>query len=364
MRGLMSERPLLISTLIQHAARYHGDVEIVSHLVDRSIHRYTYAEAERRSRRLARALLRLGIGPATGSAPWPGTASGISSCITASPGSARCATRSTRACSTSRSSTSSTTPRTGCCLSRPASFRWSSGCGRNCRRIAASCCWSRPKPACRCSRCTTSWSTPRAKRASPGPSSTNGPPRRCATRRARPASPRASFTATARPCCTPTACRCPTRSRCRAATRSARSCRCSTPAAGACLMSRPMNGTKLVLPGPHLDGASLYRAVRGGGRHDRPRRADGLARLRGAPRRDRGALLDAAPHPVGRVGGAALDDRVVRPSRRRGLPGLGHDRDEPGRHDGAADGQACRRSTTRAGWRSARSRAGRCSGSI
>jgi acyl-CoA synthetase (AMP-forming)/AMP-acid ligase II len=63
MRGLMSERPLLVSMLIEHAARFHGDVEIVSCLVDRSIHRYTYAEAERRSRRLARALLRLGIAP-------------------------------------------------------------------------------------------------------------------------------------------------------------------------------------------------------------------------------------------------------------------------------------------------------------
>jgi acyl-CoA synthetase (AMP-forming)/AMP-acid ligase II len=63
MRGLMSERPLMISALIEHAARYHGDVEIVSHLGDRSMHRYTYAEAERRSRRLARALQRLGIGP-------------------------------------------------------------------------------------------------------------------------------------------------------------------------------------------------------------------------------------------------------------------------------------------------------------
>src|SRR3954468_651510 len=63
MRGLMAERQLLISTIIQHAARYHGDVEVVSRLVDRSIHRYTYGEAERRSRRLARALLRLGIAP-------------------------------------------------------------------------------------------------------------------------------------------------------------------------------------------------------------------------------------------------------------------------------------------------------------
>src|SRR5713226_2175826 len=63
MRGLMSEQRLLVSMLIRHAARFHGDVEIVSRLVDGSTHRYTYAEAERRSRRLARALLRLGIAP-------------------------------------------------------------------------------------------------------------------------------------------------------------------------------------------------------------------------------------------------------------------------------------------------------------
>jgi acyl-CoA synthetase (AMP-forming)/AMP-acid ligase II len=63
MRGLMSEQPLLVSTLIQHAARFHGDVEIVSRMVDGTVHRYSYAEAERRSRRLARALLRLGIAP-------------------------------------------------------------------------------------------------------------------------------------------------------------------------------------------------------------------------------------------------------------------------------------------------------------
>jgi fatty-acyl-CoA synthase len=63
MRGLMAERQLLISSLIKHAARYHGDVEVVSRLADRSLHRYTYAEAERRSRCLARALTRLGIRP-------------------------------------------------------------------------------------------------------------------------------------------------------------------------------------------------------------------------------------------------------------------------------------------------------------
>src|SRR5437879_395381 len=61
MRGLMSDRPLLVTSLIEHAARYHGDVEIVSRLVDGATHRYSYAEAERRSHRLARALLRLGV---------------------------------------------------------------------------------------------------------------------------------------------------------------------------------------------------------------------------------------------------------------------------------------------------------------
>src|SRR5438132_899527 len=63
MRGLMSERPLLISGILQHAANFHADTEIVSRLVDGSIQRSPYAEAARRSRQLAQALLRLGIEP-------------------------------------------------------------------------------------------------------------------------------------------------------------------------------------------------------------------------------------------------------------------------------------------------------------
>jgi acyl-CoA synthetase (AMP-forming)/AMP-acid ligase II len=63
MHGLMSERPLLISSIIKHAAVYHNDTEIVSRGVDGEIHRYTYADAERRSGRVARALLKLGIRP-------------------------------------------------------------------------------------------------------------------------------------------------------------------------------------------------------------------------------------------------------------------------------------------------------------
>jgi acyl-CoA synthetase (AMP-forming)/AMP-acid ligase II len=63
MRGLMGERPLLVTACLQHAAKYHSDTEIVSRVVDGSIHRYTYADAERRARQLAGALLRLGVEP-------------------------------------------------------------------------------------------------------------------------------------------------------------------------------------------------------------------------------------------------------------------------------------------------------------
>jgi acyl-CoA synthetase (AMP-forming)/AMP-acid ligase II len=61
MLGMMMHRPLLISGLIEHAARFHGDAEIVSRNADRSIFRYTYAEAEKRAKQLAKALIRWGI---------------------------------------------------------------------------------------------------------------------------------------------------------------------------------------------------------------------------------------------------------------------------------------------------------------
>ena len=63
MQGLMTEWPLLISAIIKHAAIYHRDTEIVTRTVEGPIHRYTYGEAERRARQLAKALLRLGIRP-------------------------------------------------------------------------------------------------------------------------------------------------------------------------------------------------------------------------------------------------------------------------------------------------------------
>jgi fatty-acyl-CoA synthase len=61
MLGLMQDHPLLISNLIEHAARHHAEGEIVSRRVEGDLHRTTYAEAARRSRRVAHALDRLGL---------------------------------------------------------------------------------------------------------------------------------------------------------------------------------------------------------------------------------------------------------------------------------------------------------------
>ncbi|WDD93906.1 fatty-acid--CoA ligase [Burkholderia sp. FERM BP-3421] len=60
--GQMMEMPLLVSSLIAHAARHAGDVEIVSRRIEGDLHRYTYRDCERRSKQLAQALTRLGAG--------------------------------------------------------------------------------------------------------------------------------------------------------------------------------------------------------------------------------------------------------------------------------------------------------------
>jgi 3-(methylthio)propionyl---CoA ligase len=61
MLGLMQDQPLLISNLIEFAARHHGDAQIVSRRVEGDMHRCTYADAARRARRIANALDRAGL---------------------------------------------------------------------------------------------------------------------------------------------------------------------------------------------------------------------------------------------------------------------------------------------------------------
>ena len=60
--GLMMDRPLLISGIIEHAAAQFGEVEIVSREPHGPIHRSTYARCASRVRRLANALEALGLG--------------------------------------------------------------------------------------------------------------------------------------------------------------------------------------------------------------------------------------------------------------------------------------------------------------
>ncbi len=81
LRGLIQDVPLLISSLISHADRHHGDTEIVSRRVEGpaadgsgGIHRYTYRDAHKRARQLAQALARLGIkeGDRVGTLAWNG----------------------------------------------------------------------------------------------------------------------------------------------------------------------------------------------------------------------------------------------------------------------------------------------------
>ncbi len=61
MNGLMMQQPLLISSLLVHAERHHGEQEVVSRRVEGDIHRTTYRELAARARRMANALAKLGV---------------------------------------------------------------------------------------------------------------------------------------------------------------------------------------------------------------------------------------------------------------------------------------------------------------
>ena len=61
MLGLMQHAPLLISSLIEHAAAYHPEAEIVVRTVEGPLLRTNYATVRRRAKRLANALKTLDI---------------------------------------------------------------------------------------------------------------------------------------------------------------------------------------------------------------------------------------------------------------------------------------------------------------
>ena len=70
--GLMMDRPLLISGIIEHAAAQFGDMHVVSRETHGPVFRYTFAECAARARRLANALHHVGLeaGSAVASLAW------------------------------------------------------------------------------------------------------------------------------------------------------------------------------------------------------------------------------------------------------------------------------------------------------
>ncbi|WP_216094899.1 long-chain fatty acid--CoA ligase [Sphingobium phenoxybenzoativorans] len=63
MRGLMQDRPLMISGILAYAAAAHGEREIVSRLIDEPVWRYDYAACAARVAQAANMLRAIGIGP-------------------------------------------------------------------------------------------------------------------------------------------------------------------------------------------------------------------------------------------------------------------------------------------------------------
>ncbi|WP_137896091.1 3-(methylthio)propionyl-CoA ligase [Ramlibacter sp. 2FC] len=74
MNGQMMQQPLLISSLLRHAERHHGEQQVVSRRVEGDIHRYSYRDLAARARRLAKALAALGVGQGArvGTIAWNG----------------------------------------------------------------------------------------------------------------------------------------------------------------------------------------------------------------------------------------------------------------------------------------------------
>ena len=264
MLGLMMHWPLMISSLIRHADRCHGDAEIVSRTVEGPIHRYTYATRTAVRGELANALApaRRRPGDRVGTLAWNGYrhfelyygVSGIGAIIhTINP----------------RLFHEQLTY-----IVEHAGDRWSSSThvpaarrklAPHARRVTT---WialtdRAHMPASALRPLATRTCSPPKATTTRGRSSTRTPRRAFATRPARPAIPKACCSAIARRCCT----------------RWQRACR--TPkgySAQSVILpivpmfhvnawgfpySAPLVGAKLVFPGAGLDGKSLYELFEG-----------------------------------------------------------------------------------------------------
>ena len=296
MKGLMQDRPLLISSLIEHANHCHPGAEIVSRTVEGPIHRCTYGDIHRRAKQVANGARRARRrARATGSATlaWNGYrhmelyfgVSGMGAVLhTINP------RLFPEQIDVHRQPRRGPVP-----VLRPhvraAVEKLAPGDddGQGLRRDDRPRAHAGARASRTCS-ATRSWSARRTATTT-GPRSTSTRPRRSATRRARPAIRRACCIRTARRCCT-----------------RARSCMVDglgLSSAESALLVVPMfhvnawgmpyagamSGAKLVHARPGLDGKSVYELMK---------RREGDA---GAGRADR--LADAVQH----VEAAGLDPK-------------------------------------------------------
>ena len=263
MNGLMMHQPLLISSLLTHAERHHGEQEVISRRVEGDVHRTSYRELAARSRRVANALAALGVGfgDRVGTLAWNGYRH----------------LELYYAVSGSGAVLHTLNPRL-----HPDQLVWIADDAEDqilffdltflpqIEAIASRreddqdlCRNDRPRAhACRQQGAQSALLRGADRLAPPmsstGPFSTRTRRRRCATPPERPVIRKARCTATAQRPCTPTRRGCPIRSIVRRARPSCRWCPCSTSTPGACRMSPCMVGAKLVFPGPWLDGKSLH----------------------------------------------------------------------------------------------------------
>jgi fatty-acyl-CoA synthase len=63
MLALMMDRPLTLPSILEYAAQYHPHRQVVDRTVEGPIHRYGYAEALARTKRMANALVAMGVRP-------------------------------------------------------------------------------------------------------------------------------------------------------------------------------------------------------------------------------------------------------------------------------------------------------------
>jgi len=62
MKGLMQDWPLVVNSILDYAAKFHGEQEVITCTVEGPVHRYTYADTHRRSQSCALAMKKLGVG--------------------------------------------------------------------------------------------------------------------------------------------------------------------------------------------------------------------------------------------------------------------------------------------------------------